>query len=86
MSPDDQVRVSVRDVAADVALAILLHRASQQNDPVSRTLQNAARVEVMLLRQDFGRCHQGDLAAVLDRDNRGFKGNDRLPGTHIALQ
>lgn len=40
----------------------------------------------MLARQDFGRCHQGCLAAGLDGTRHGQQRDDSLAGTDIALQ
>src|SRR5258705_13969032 len=40
----------------------------------------------MLLRQDFRRRHECDLATVLDGDNRGLEGHDCLSRPHVSLQ
>ena len=35
MSSDDELRIALRDVTADVALAVLFERAGEQDDAVS---------------------------------------------------
>ena len=83
---DDELRVSLRDVAADVAFAVLFERAGQQHDAVSGSFENLARGKIMLLRQNFGRRHERDLVAVFNRDDRRLEGHDRFARSHVALQ
>ncbi len=40
----------------------------------------------MLLRQNLGRSHHRPLIAALHRHQKGGDRNDRLSGTHLALQ
>ena len=49
-------------------------------------LEQPADVEVVLLGQDFGRRHEGDLQAVLHRDERRHQRDDRLARSDVALQ
>jgi len=75
-----------RDVAADVAFAVLFQRAGQQHDAVTGAFQNLPCGKIMLLRQNFRWSHQRDLIAVLNGDNRGLERHNRLARSHIALQ
>ncbi len=86
MSADHELRISLRDVAADFALAVSLQRAGQQNDAVAGILQNPPRRKIMLLRQNLGGRHQCHLISVFDGDDRGLKADDGLPRAHISLQ
>ena len=83
---DDELRVALGDVAADFALAVGFERAGEQNDAVSGVFENAAGGKVMLLRENFGRRHERDLAAIFDGDDGGFEADDGLAGPDIALQ
>ena len=49
-------------------------------------LQQLARSQVMLRREDLGRRHQRRLVAVLNRDQHRLHRDDRLAGADIALQ
>ena len=86
MRADDELRISLRDMAADFALAVALQRAGQQDDAVSRILQNSARGKIMLLRQNLRRRHQRDLITIFDGDDGCLKADDGLPRTHVSLQ
>src|ERR1700689_326894 len=79
MRADHKLRVSLRDVPADFALAVSLQRAGEQNDSVSGILQNSARGKIMLLCQNLGRRHQRYLIAIFDGDDRRLKTNDSFP-------
>ena len=83
---NDQVGVALRDVAADIALAILFDGAGQQHDAVSSAFENPPRGKIMLLRQDLRRRHQRDLAAVFDGDDGRFERHDRLARPNVPLQ
>ena len=84
--PDHQLRVALRDVPPDVALAPRLHRPGQQHDAIPGLLQDSPRRQVMLRRQDLRRRHQRRLVAVLDRDDRRLQRHNRLPRPDVALQ
>ena len=86
MGADDQLRVALRDVAADFALAVFFQRAGQQHDPVSGIFQNSAGGKIMLLGQDFGGRHQRDLVSVFDGDDGGLEGHNGLARSDVALQ
>ncbi len=86
MSADDELRVSLRDVAADFALAVGFQRAGQQNDAVSGILQNLPRGKIMLLRENLRGRHQRHLITVLDRNDRRLKADDGFTRAHISLQ
>ena len=78
MSADDQLRVALGDVAANFALAIFFHRTGQEDDPVSGMFQNSAGGKIMLLGQDFGRCHERDLISIFHGNNGCLEGHDGL--------
>ena len=40
----------------------------------------------MLFGENFGRCHERDLASAFDRLKRGERGDDRLARADVALQ
>src|SRR4029077_16231963 len=86
VSADDELRVSLRNVAADFPLAVGLQRAGQQNDAVSGILQNSARGKVMLLRQNLRGRHQPPLASVFDGNDRSLKSDDGLARADVPLQ
>ncbi len=83
---DDELRISLRDVAADFALAIGFERAGQQDNAISGILQNSARGKIMLLGENFRGRHQCNLAAIFNRDDRRLKADDGFAGTDISLQ
>ena len=77
---------ALRNVAADFALAVGLQRAGQQDDAVSRILQNSARGKIMLLRENFRGRHQRHLATVFDGDDRCLKTDNGFPRAYVSLQ
>ena len=86
MRADDQLCVSLSNVAADFALAVALERTSQQNNPIPGGLENLSSRKVVLLGQNLRRSHERNLVSVFDSDDGGFEGHKRLAGAHIALQ
>src|SRR5258708_7354965 len=83
---DDELRVSLRDVAANLTLAVGFQRAGQQNNSVAGVLEDFARGKVMLLSENFGGGHQCYLVAVLDGDDRRLKSDDSLSRTDVPLE
>ena len=74
---------------AAIALAALLRRqaAGEPRDLARRSGSSQAReLAVVLLGEDFGRRHDRDLIAVLDRLQRGERGDDGLAAADVALQ
>ena len=86
MRADHELRVSLRDVAADFALAVGFQRAGQQDDAVSGILQNSARGKIMLLRENFRGRHQRHLITIFDGDDRRLKTDNGFSRPHISLQ
>src|SRR5258708_28349361 len=86
MRADDELRVSLRDVAANLALAVGFQRAGQQNNSVAGVLEDFARGKIMLLRENFGGGHQCYLVAVFDGDDRRLKSDDSLSRTDVPLE
>ena len=81
-----------RDLAAREVLERLACAAFAGTEPDSHAIGTSSPVEprrelaVVLLGEDFGRRHERDLLAALDRLQRGERGDDRLAGAHVALQ
>src|SRR6266550_936819 len=86
MRPDHKLSVALRNMAADSPLAVLFERPREQHNAVSSFLQNLARREVMLFRQNLCRRHEGDLISIFDRDDGSLKRDNRLAGADIALE
>ncbi len=86
MGADNQMSVALSDMPPDFALAVLLERPGQQDNPIASVFQDSSRIPVVLLRQDFGGSHQRHLVTVLDGNDRGFESDNRFAGTHISLQ
>ena len=57
MRSDYKLRTALGDVAANFAFAVVFQRTSQEDDAVSRRLEDAARGKIMLLRENLGRGH-----------------------------
>ena len=65
---------------------LALVSAGQQQDLDARGLGQRLDGGVVLPGQDLGRCHEGGLAAGLDRRQHGEQGDHRLAAADIALQ
>ncbi len=83
---DHELRIALRDVTTDFALAVGFERARQQHDAVSGILQNPPGGKIMLLGKNFGGGHQRHLAAVLDRDDGGLEAHNSFARSYVALQ
>src|SRR3954463_12714093 len=83
---DHQLRAALSDVAADLALAVVLKRAGEKHNSVSRRFKDAARRKIMLLGENLGRRHQRNLVSVLDGDNRGLECDERFARAYVALK
>src|SRR5579872_222717 len=86
MGSDNELRVALRDVAADVALTVVFEGAGKQDDAVAAGFENASRREKVLLREDFGRGHERNLVAVFHGDDCGLESDDSFAGADIALE
>ncbi len=86
MRPNYQLCVSLRDMPPHLPLAVRLQRSRQQHNAVPGILQNPPRREIMLLRQNLSRRHQGHLASVLNRNDGRLEAHDRLTRSHVPLQ
>ena len=86
MRADHELRVALPNVASNFTLAIRFERAGEQNNAVARALENSASGKIMLLRQNFGGRHEGDLASIFDGNDGGLETHDGLARPHITLQ
>ena len=86
MRADDQVDLPGRDLTEERAARRRGHRAGQQRDLESRRRQQPRDRRMMLLGEDFGRRHEGDLPAVLHREERRQQRHDGLARADVALQ
>ena len=90
---DDELCIAAHDAALRLALGRGVERAGKKHDlvrsPGARrdgVCEQLARGEVVLRGEDLGGRHQRDLGAVLDGNQRGLHGDDRLSRSDIALQ
>src|ERR1700723_558806 len=63
-----------------------LHAAYEHFDAVARRREDAARGEKMLHGKNFGRRHDGHLAAIFDGDHRGLESNDSFAAANITFK
>ena len=73
-------------MAANLALAIVLKGACEQDHPVASIFENAASRKVMLLGENLSRRHERDLIAVFHRNDGSFEGHNRLARAHVTLK
>jgi len=88
LGADDEFGFAAQDAGAAAALGGVVERAGEQGDVVvaGGALQQLARGDVVLRREDFRRCHEHGLIAVFDGDECGFDGDDGLAAADVALQ
>src|SRR5579863_4806373 len=79
MRADHELRVTLRDVSPHFTLAVRFERAGEENNAVACVFKNSARGKIVLLRQNFSRRHERDLASVFDGDDGRLETHDGLP-------
>ena len=86
MRADDEVDASRPPAPPAPRGAAAPASTGQRRHPEARRLEQPANRDVVLLRQDLGRRHEGDLESVLHRHDRRHQRDDRLPGSDVSLQ
>ena len=76
----------MRDRRVQLALLRGAQAAREQLDAVGRPGEDALDVARVLLGENLGRGHQRRLVAVLDGDDHGLDGDDRLAAADVALE
>ena len=86
MRADRDLRLAGRDRSSAACASRLLLAARKPGDLDAERAEPTGEFAEVLLGEDFGRRHDRDLPAVLDRLQRGERGDDRLAAADIALQ
>jgi hypothetical protein len=86
MRPYHEVDVSPGDRWQECPAFRCADLSRQQLHPMRAGGQPRRDGSQVLLREDFGGRHQGDLKSVLHRDQRGEQRDDGLAGTDVSLQ
>ncbi len=86
MRADDHVERAAGELRLHLAALLCGRRPGEDRDAKARRLEQAPDVDEVLLGENLGRRHEGDLETVLHRDDRRHQRHDRLAGSDVALQ
>ena len=78
--------VARSQVGKNLFSLLSLYDACEQFHPDIHSLQEVADGLQMLLGKNFGRCHHTCLITVIQCNEHGHEGHERLARTHITLQ
>src|SRR5262249_17593127 len=78
--------IALCHMTTNLALAILLQRARQQNDALARVFENTASRKIMLGSENFRWRHERHLVAIFDGNDGGLERYDRFAGPDVPLQ
>ena len=82
---DDDVHLAAFQQAVHLLLAPVARLPGQQHQRHAQPLGQRRQCPAVLLGQQFGRRHERDLIAAVERGQRGEERHDGLPGPHVAL-
>ena len=86
MGSDDQLSISLGNVATNFTFAIFFDGTGKQHHPVSGVLQNAAGGKIVLLGKNLGGRHERDLMSIFDGNDGRLESHDGLARSDVALQ
>jgi hypothetical protein len=83
---DHHVDGAGRELGGDLATFARGRCAGQQREPEPRVFEQTTDIEEVLVGENLRRRHEGNLQAILHRDQRGHQRHNRLSGPHVPLE
>ena len=86
MCADKNLHIAAHQTFEHLAAALALDDAREQFHAYGHVAEKVANGGEVLLCQDLCGCHDAGLIAVVDRQEHGHEGHERLARPHVALQ